>query len=224
MFEQVRIEKMLKEIGFSQIKVTSTLKQAREFLLQEKPSLVIADIALQEGSSLELLNCIRHYSIPTIFLAMPNDESVYKNIELDSPPHGYLVKPINKLTFFSTIRLLCYKQSVATQAANYLLIRANKGIKKVLTDDILWLEVSGNYTIVVTAKERLAMKKSLVYLQTEVGEDFVRVHKQYCVNIKQITHIRSNTVVVHNQEIPVSYARKKVLLSELKEQAMHLEN
>lgn len=179
--------------------------------------MVIVDIFLHSESALDLLTDIQHQLIPAIFITGSTDENLYRQVE-DSQ-YGYLVKPFNKLTLFATIRLISPNQaSSATPAREFLMVRTHKAQKKIMLHEILWLESSGNYTVVVTAYEKLAVKQSMRGLAEIMGDSFLRVHKGYCVNIARITHLKAHSVVINDVEIPVSYMRKSVLVEKLNAQ------
>lgn len=218
LLEQVRLRSMLEELGYTQIRVVSSLKQARIILREAVPSLVIADIFLHDETALELLIELKEQAIPAIFITVSTDEKLYRQIEDAQQGYGYLVKPFDKLTLFSTLRLLLANQTQsAKQTSDFMLVRTPKGQKRILLHDILWLESSGNYTVVVTASERYAVKQSLLRLSETIGDSFIRVHKGYCVNVAQITHLKAQSVSINDQQIPVSYMRKGGLLEKLNE-------
>lgn len=216
LMEQVRLRAMLGEFGYKQIQSVSSLKQARTAFQKVSPSLLIADIFLNNETSLELLDAIQQQAIPTIFITSSTDESLYRQLDQTFQTYGYLVKPFDKLTLFSTIRLITANQIPPQKPdKGFLMVRTQKGQKKIALDEILWLEASGNYALVVTASEKFAVKQSLLRLAETLGDPFVRVHKQFCVNISKITHLNAHSVVINNQEILVSYTRKRALMERL---------
>lgn len=218
LMEQVRLRAMLEEFGYEQTESVSSLKQARLALQKNRPALLIADIFLHNETALELLEDIQLQTIPTIFITVSTDESLYLQLKSGPQAYGYLVKPFDKLTLFSTIRLVTANQPLlAKPADDFLMVRIQKGQKKIAMNEILWLEASGNYSLVVTASEKYAVKQSLVRLAETLNDSFLRVHKQFCVNVSKITHLNADSVIINNHEIAVSYRRKRALLEKLNE-------
>jgi DNA-binding LytR/AlgR family response regulator len=216
LMEQIRLRAMVGEFGYAKIQSVSSLKQARTALQKTSPSLLIADIYLHNETALELLADIQQQAIPTIFITASTDESLYQQLKESPQTYGYLVKPFDKLTLFSTIRLVTANQAPPQNPdKGFLMVRTQKGQKKIALDEILWLEASGNYSLVVTASEKFAVKQSLLRLAETLGDSFLRVHKRFCVNISKITHLNAHSVVVNNQEILVSYTRKRALMEKL---------
>lgn len=70
------------------------------------------------------------------------------------------------------------------------LVYSNR-IIRVSTDDIIWLEGSGNYTFIYTKdKRRYLMARTLKTFQEELGDImFLRIHKSYVVNVTHIRHM-----------------------------------
>ncbi len=219
LLEQVRLRIILEELGYAQIESVSSVKQAHNALQKATPSLLIADIFLHEETSFDLLDTIQEQRIPAIFITVSTDERLYQQLELGPSAYGYLVKPFDKLTLFSTIRLVTANRPPSAKfTGNFLMVRTQKGQKKIAHDEILWIEAAGNYSLVVTASEKFAMKQSLVRFSETLGDSFLRVHKQFCVNILKITHLNAHSIVINNQEIPVSHRRKPALLEKLNQQ------
>ncbi|KAB7733045.1 response regulator [Rudanella paleaurantiibacter] len=214
LLEQIRLKAMIAEQGFSQIEVVSSLYEAREVLKKGPPLLVLADVYLQNESILELLDELRALAVPTVFVSVSNNEELCRQLTVNSN-FGYLVRPFDKLSLQSMIRLVSNTAQAAKGAQSFLLVRHQHGQKKLPLDEILWLETSGNYAILVTATERFCMKKSLRQLLKQLDERFVRVHKQFCVDVQKVSHLKAHSVLIDGHEIPVSYHCKKELLRKL---------
>lgn len=214
LLEQVRLKQIVSELGFTQIEVVSSIKQARIVLQQAPPSLILADVFLQNENILEMLDDLRSLAIPTVFVSFSNNEELCRQLTGDTK-FGYLVRPFDKLSLQSMIRLVNSSIQGAKGVNSFLLVRHQHGQKKLPLDEILWLETSGNYAIIVTATERICMKKSLRQLIKQLDERFVRVHKQFCVDVQKVTHLKAHSVLLEGHEIPVSYHCKKELLKKL---------
>jgi DNA-binding LytR/AlgR family response regulator len=210
LIERLRLRSMLIDFGFTDVKVASSVQQARVLLEQTSPDILISDVFLQDGTVLDLLPTILQKTIPTIFVTASTDESIYQKIQqTEKQACGYLVKPFDKISLFSTIQLLLPQHNAAKVARNYLLVRDQKGQRKIKIEDISWLEASANYTVLVTATGKFVIKKSLRQTINEFGENFVRIHKKYGINIHHATQLRTDSIEILGQELPVSYACRK---------------
>jgi DNA-binding LytR/AlgR family response regulator len=86
-----------------------------------------------------------------------------------------------------------------------ILIRADYSLKKILIDDILFIEGSDDYikihlkndTRVVT---RMTVKAMLSQLP---GREFIRVHRSYIIPINKINQVRNKVIKIGTEEIPI---------------------
>lgn len=72
--------------------------------------------------------------------------------------------------------------------------------------EVLYLQAEGSYTdLFFRNRERYTIRKNLKELEKELaGADFIRTHRSYLVNMNEITGKIANTVLVGQQELPVS--------------------
>ncbi len=57
-------------------------------------------------------------------------------------------------------------------------------------NDILFIEVQNKQCIVHTKSERIAVNKTLEEINKQLSDDFIRVHRSYIINVKQIKSIQ----------------------------------
>ncbi|KAA3514483.1 MULTISPECIES: response regulator [Agrobacterium] len=69
------VETSLQSMGVETIDIATTLLQAKESLLREKPDCVLLDVSLSDGTSYELARHLREYSIPFGFVSGYGDTS-----------------------------------------------------------------------------------------------------------------------------------------------------
>lgn len=93
-----------------------TIKEAKEYLINKVPNLVILDLTLPDGNGFDIYeNVIKDKKIPTIFLTAKDDEeTVVKGLEIGA--EDYITKP------FSTKELLT--------RVNKIIIRTKKDSMK----------------------------------------------------------------------------------------------
>ncbi len=93
------IAKVLKEVGYTDITICKSAKEALESLQSELPRLILLDWHMPEMNGFELLKKLKnneqYKSIPVIMLTVEDEmENVSKAI--DHGAEGYILKPINK--------------------------------------------------------------------------------------------------------------------------------
>lgn len=107
-FMQRIIEKVLKDLGFDNIKKASDGQQALDVLAEEKIDLLLTDIQMPAINGLELMKKIRcgHSSAPRdlrtiIITSFSNTETLGASMALDV--NGFLTKPFKPVTVMKTI-------------------------------------------------------------------------------------------------------------------------
>lgn len=96
----------------------------------------------------------------------------------------YLVKPINK----SIIEYLVSRIKKEFTYNKKIFLHLNKW-EAVRTDDILYIERSGNKSVIVTESENFSSSKSLESLLNELPIFFRKCHRSYIVNDTKITSL-----------------------------------
>jgi DNA-binding LytR/AlgR family response regulator len=86
-----------------------------------------------------------------------------------------------------------------------LFVRADFELHQILFKDIVYAESLGDYIkFVFDGKRSLVVKMSMKALEDTLPKDsFVRVHRSYILNRARVIKIKSKSVLVGSQEIPV---------------------
>ena len=87
------VETSLQSMGVETIDIATTLLQAKESLLREKPDCVLLDVSLSDGTSYELARHLREYSIPFGFVSGYSDTLEFPD---DLRDVALLVKPFDE--------------------------------------------------------------------------------------------------------------------------------
>lgn len=105
------------------------------------------------------------------------------------------------------------------ETRRYLPIKMNNEVFYVAIDEIYFIETSPHkHKVLLYAKnQQLDFFGNLQDLETELGEDFLRVHRSYLVNTKQIKQLdyKTNTIFFEDELSCFFTRRKKKVLQEL---------
>lgn len=210
--EQIKIKKILIELGYTNITCVSSVEKAKQTINTTNPTLLIADVFLTGETSLDL---VKEAFIPTIFITTSKDISLYNSLR-EKHKYAYLIKPIESATLYSTINLLLSKPTETTNVHtdltedNALLIRQGKKQVRILFSSILWLESEGNYTFIITKSGKYVIKRSLHRTAEELTANFVQIHRKYFVNIKHLSQLKADSILINEHEFPVTKKFKKI--------------
>jgi DNA-binding LytR/AlgR family response regulator len=192
--------------------------EARTFLKNEKVDILFLDVEMPGMTGLELLKVLPEK--PATILVTAKQGYAIEAFELNVV--DYLVKPFSisrvMLAVEKVVELLKMKNvHVNNVEQDHLFIRDNKVIRKVVLNDILWLEAKGDYVKINTGALNYVIHSTLKNLADKLPEgDFVRIHRGYIVSISKIDYIEDNVVFISNTPLPVSETYKNDLLKKLR--------
>ncbi|MBC8754642.1 response regulator transcription factor [Kordia sp. YSTF-M3] len=195
---------VLKQNDFNIVGVANTLKSALNLFYNEKIDIAIIDIFLDERPDgiafAETINAIPNAAKPFIFLTSSTDRTIFGRAKL-THPYSYLIKPFNELEILYTIERALekfYDQNDAFLSDDEnlvigndnLFIKKGKSLKKVHTNDIIYIEVEEKYCNIITEKEKFVILISLVkILELLDPNKFYRTHRNFIVNLQKVEEI-----------------------------------
>lgn len=119
------------------------------------------------------------------------------------------------MTIAEVVDLVQRRASTQHEVQDYIYTKVGNKLRKVLLDDILFIEVEGKYSALQVKERKYNVKASLKDLLHKLPADrFVRVSRNFVVNLNQIQHIDTfqYTVKVGDLEIPISRTYKEELM------------
>ena len=200
----------------------TTVEEGKQILEQLRPELVLLDIRLGTKDAFQLLDSLDSLDFEIIFTTAYGE---FKETAFDYFALNYLMKPIDFEKLTSVISSYQERKIKRFTPEKYDFLRqffssgfkkisipSNKGYNLIDIDSIMWCEASGNYTIIfMEGKRKLIASKQLKHYEnilTEVG--FFRIHRSLLVNIKQVSKVIENTVVMKNKvELTISRRNKR---------------
>lgn len=119
------------------------------------------------------------------------------------------------MTISEVVELVQRRASTQHVVQDYIYTKVGNKLRKVSLDDILFIEVEGKYSALQVRERKYNVKASLKDLLHKLPSDrFVRVSRNFVVNLNQIQHIDTfqYTVKVGDLEIPISRTYKEELM------------
>ena len=104
--------------------------------------------------------------------------------------------------------------AVSAGGADFFFLPVDYSLVKVLFDDIIWVEGSGDYVKIhlKSATKPMLVRVSIRAMEAELPADrFIRVHKSYILAIGSITAVRKNSVFIKELELPVGETYREVM-------------
>lgn len=204
------------KVGFLElVGVYTDAYEAMKQLQQEKIDLLFLDIKMPDISGIEFLRSIPHP--PMVIFTTAYSEHAVQSFELDAI--DYLLKPFSQGRFLKACNkayeLYELKRrntgAALSPSAGYIFIKSGYGQVRVLLDDILYLQSTGNYMQFVLRSEKVLSRLTMTEAEALLPPpEFVRIHRSFLVASRKVDRVERDTVWVAGQELPVGagYARE----------------
>lgn len=188
-----------------QIKVVAVCHDGFEgvkAIQQHRPDLVFLDIQMPKINGFEMLELIDQP--PAVIFTTAFDEYAIKAFELHAM--DYLLKPYSQERFDKALTKFLQQPLANTPSANTsallettaagpqqsdrIVIRENSNIRIINLHEILYVEAADDYVKIVTNSGSYLKNRTMAVLEQQLpSQHFVRIHRSYIVNLKEITKL-----------------------------------
>jgi DNA-binding LytR/AlgR family response regulator len=182
------------------------------YLSNNHIDLIFLDIQMPGMSGIDFLKTSEIKPLTIITTAYPD----YALQGYDLDVLDYLVKPIAFERFMKAVQkaeeyhLMRNGKDIHPDA---LYIKCDRKIEKILLQDILFVEATGNFITLHTRNGKFMTWMTFKGIEEKLPQDnFVRIHRSYIVSISAIARIDMNKAILPNSILPISrYYRKQAL-------------
>ncbi|MFD1757545.1 LytR/AlgR family response regulator transcription factor [Rufibacter sediminis] len=188
--------------------------KALDYLQKESIDLLFLDIKMPDISGIDFFNSLSKK--PLVIFTTAYSEHAVTSFELDAV--DYLLKPFSLARFLKGCNKAfeLYNFRNTSETSDHLYIKTGYEQIKVLYDDILYLEATGNYvTFALKDKNILSRSTFLEAINLLPPEKFVRVHRSYVVATSKIEKVERHQVTINRKTIPLSEAFRQSLTAYL---------
>jgi len=200
--------------GFSVIATAKNALEAMQVLDKHRIDLMFLDIEMPKLKGLDFLSTLDNP--PSVILTTAHREYALKGYELNVV--DYLLKPISLERFIKALNHFksSHRMSNAIEVPppekkKYIYVKSDRKTLKILQDEILFFEGMNNYIVIHVEDSKHIVYKSITDFLSELGQQFVRIHKSYVVNKKWVRGYNKEMVMVKKLELPVGKAFKDSL-------------
>ena len=200
----------------------SNALEAKAAMQQQKIDILFLDINMPVLDGIAFLKTVK--DPPQVIFTTAYKE--YALNAFDLAACDYLLKPFSLERFIVAVdkalerlnkpALLPPTSGTAANTEDYLFIKTDSKIYRILYKDILYAEANGNYTKIVTVQNTLMPGMTFSNFEQQLPRSiFIRVHRSFIINKSAISHIEGNRVYINRIEIPVGSNYKEEFLKEL---------
>lgn len=173
--------------------------------LQKHPvDLIFLDIKMPDISGIEFLKSLS--KVPLIIFTTAYTEHAVQSFELDAV--DYLLKPFSIARFLKACNKAQELYSLRSQKleskTDYIFVKDGYEHVKIMLNDILYIEASGNYTQIQLI-DRLVSTRITINDLIELlpSSDFIRCHRAYIVAKNKIAKFDKNQIWIAEKIIPI---------------------
>jgi DNA-binding LytR/AlgR family response regulator len=199
------LQSLCKTIDYIELNKTFTKSdEAFKYLKKYPVDLLFLDINMPSISGLDFYKKLPHKTM--VIFTTAYSEFAVEGFTLSAT--DYLLKPISLSRFqqaaekaFSQWKL--QNQNIEQQ---YLFIRADYSLIKILFSDILYIEGLDDYLKIHIQNQKTVVARMTLkaILQKLPETEFIRVHRSFIIPISKISKIRNKIIFIGQAEIPIS--------------------
>jgi len=196
---------------FENLVAVSNIKDAAKAISDLKPHIIFSDYELRGENGLMVQSHLDE-DTPVVVVSAHSQyavEAIHSNV-LD-----YLLKPLNESEMLRFRKRLIKRFEFGSSG---LLDNSNLVIKDggqniiIPINDVLYMEACGAYSKIITEFKSYIASKTLKSLETQLPEEFIRVHRSYIVPLQQIQSFNSTAICLKNgHTISLSKTGRKLL-------------
>ena len=178
-------------------------------VLQKVPiDLMFLDVRMPRMNGNDFLKSLRHP--PKVILTTAYPEYAVEGYELDVV--DYLLKPVPFDRFLKAVNKAFPTGAVPEEKVNvtekkkqaFVYFRIDRKMKKVMLDDILYIESMKDYIKLFTSEGTLITKQSISSVEEMLPEkEFARVHRSYIISLNNIKSFTAEVIEIGNTNIPI---------------------
>ncbi|MDX1364017.1 LytR/AlgR family response regulator transcription factor [Arenibacter latericius] len=189
--------------------------EAKNGIKNNDIDLIFLDVEMPIITGFDLLESLDNR--PQVILITGKPDYALKAFEYDVT--DYLHKPITLARFDAAVKraLTKYEQiNKVVEDEEHIFVKSNLKKRKVILNDIKWIEALGDYIKLVTDEANIVILSTMKSFEKQLPEDkFLRIHKSYIVNLERIEKFNSKNVEVDGKQIPLSRNKKTELAEAL---------
>jgi DNA-binding LytR/AlgR family response regulator len=232
-----KISMQLTALGYE---VTGILPRGEEAIVhvqEHKPDIVLLDINLKGSiDGIETaLKMQKLADIPIIYLTANSDDATFNRARI-TRPYAFISKPFKQLDLQRAIELTISRMADKENGiqpgkqttdkntndeqpfilSDRIFVRHRGKMIKIIVAEILYIEADRNYCRVSTKSKEYLLAVTLKTIEEKLpGNIFLRTHRSYMINLKQIDEVADGYVVIAQKAIPLTAGLKEQLLQRI---------
>lgn len=204
----LNIKEILVLIGYEVAGILDNGKDVLEFIQNNPVDLIFMDIQIRGPiDGVELCKQIKtRIKIPVVYLTAFSNKSILDKIAT-TEYEGYILKPFTIEDLQATTYLVIKnfpKKPQSSLKKSVIMVRDKGNAIPLQFDEILYLKADGLYTVIQTKTKSYVSRNILKDMIKGLPKNiFIRVHKSYAINYKEISSFNSKEIQMGEYSIPL---------------------
>lgn len=195
------------KVDFIDLQKTFTnTENAYKYISDNTIDLIFLDINMPAVSGIDFYKSLHRK--PILILTTAHSEFALEAFNVSAL--DYLLKPFTFDRFLISAEKARHlhqlnKEALKQSKQEYLLLRINYSLTKILLDDIIYIESLDDYLKIHFKQQkplvvRITMKSILEKLPTD---EFIRVHRSFIIALNKVESVRNKMIIISGKEIPI---------------------
>lgn len=175
--------------------------------------IILMDIEMPGMNGISVAKDIRNVDTSVLIIFITNmAQYAIHGYEVDAL--DYVVKPIEYYPF--SIKLRRAIRIIREQAGNSIMLPFPEEDRRIPTKDILYIEVHSHTVVYYTYYGESVATGTLRELEEKLKNDcFARCNSCYLVNLRHVTGIKDESVLIEGTKLKISRSKKKDFMNQL---------
>ena len=229
-----KISMQLMSLGYEVTGILPRGEEAVQHVRENKPDLVLLDIQLKgKLNGIETAQQLQiEGPMPIIYITANSDEDSFNRAKT-TKPYAFITKPFKQLDLQRAIELTISRmaenvsgpiqENKTEEGQSFILsdrifVRHKDKMTKIMLEDILFMEAERNYSRIFTSKKEYLLSVTLKTIEEKLAgsQVFMRIHRSYLINIRQVDEVAESQVLIGNKTIPMGNGMKEILMQRIK--------
>ena len=190
---------------------SNTIEAFKYLQLNGDIDLIFLDINMPQQSGLEFYKKLQHP--PKVIFTTAYPQYAVEGFEVNAI--DYLLKPIAYDRFLIAIKKVIDTNTTSEDNDDFVILKENKTLHKVLFDDIQFVEAYGDYVKVHLKDKTVITHSTFSKFIAQLPHYFIRTHKSFSVNLNKMHQVSGNQIFIDTHIVPIGQTYKATVLKAL---------
>jgi two-component system LytT family response regulator len=184
----------------------ANVAEAIALVERERPDLVLLDIQMPGGDGFDVVRALPAAHAPAVVFITAHGDYAIRAFEVAAV--DYLLKPFDRARFNEAIDR-AKKSAPRDLRAAFFPVRKRDRTILVAVRDVDWIEAEGKYVRLHVREQSYLVRDAIAAVEARLdGKQFVRIHRSTIVNLRRVTEIRDDSLVVLNDGTQLTMSRR----------------